>query len=298
LEGPVATTVVTSQSLPGGGSVERTIRLYRDHPRIDLETTLTDVPDGVLVSADFPLAGPVQGTPRGVPYGFAENSQSEAVIPAVRWSAYDLTGGSLALLDVGVPGRELTGDTASVALLNAHEAYRGKPNPWLSGAGRQTFRTAILASAGSWRDMAVPRRAWEMNSPPLILAGTPGIPPGRSWLTTSDNVIVESVRRVGGDLEIRAVDWTGRGGAGYVEVHLPHGAAVRADALGENHQPLAGGPRYELTLTPQQIVTLRLALGGPPIPASPPLTPFRALVPPAKLPSLEIRHQKAGHPPE
>ncbi|MGE3268847.1 MAG: hypothetical protein AB7P40_08885 [Chloroflexota bacterium] len=298
-EGDVATTIVASQLLPGVGTVRREVRLYQDHPRIDFTTTLTDIADGSLVLADFPLDGFNNETARGVPYGFAERHPGDVITPAIRWSSYELAGGStVALLDVGTPAREINGGTISMPLLNAHSAYRGLPNASLSGNGQHTFRYALVGATGDWRTAGIPQLAWEFNTDPLAQAGALPNSQRRSWLSTTDNVTVTAVRRVGSELEIRLVDWTGQGGSARVEVGLPHSTAFLTDALGEHREPLAGGPGYDLSLRPQQIVTLRLTVDAAAIPDVPPLTSFRGLAPPQKQASLEIRHQKAGHPPE
>jgi len=298
-QGAVSTAVVTVQPLSSGGSVRRVVRLYPEQPRIDFETTLTDIPDLQLISASFPLAQPITGTPRGAPYGFAESSSSGSVIPAVRWSGYELAdGGSFAILDRGVPGREVAGNTVTLPLLNAQNLYRGFPNPSSSGNGSHRFQYSLMATPGGWREAKVAWRAWEFNAPLLVEQGVLPQAGPVSWLSTSENVIVESIRRVGGELEIRLVEGTGRGGPGRVEVRLPHEAAYRTSPLGEGRAPLAGAGVYALQLAPQEIVTLRLAVNAAPAPTVPALRTFRPLVPPQKQPSLEIRHNLAGHPPE
>ena len=55
-----------------------------------------------------------------VTYGY-----SEAILPAIRWSNYQLAeGGGMALLDQGLTGHELNDHTVTLGLLNAQSNYR------------------------------------------------------------------------------------------------------------------------------------------------------------------------------
>jgi len=314
--GPVATTIRVEGPFLGGGRVVRTTRFYADHPRIDFETEMAGIPDGTLVLADFRMAGRTAMERYGIPYGFgaaepgvgprpapfflADDHRrlgfTDAIRPVIRWSAYDLQGGgAVALLDRGIPGREVWGNNAALHLMNAHEAYRGYPNPWASGGPAQRFSYALLVGDGGWQALDVPRRAWELNAPPWAQQGHASAGESRSWLTTSPNVIVESVRRDGSDLEIRFVDWTGRGGDADVQVDIPHEAAARTDLLGERAQPLPVASQYRLPLAPQEIVTLRLRTASA-APPAPPIMDYRPLAPPVKRASFDLRHDRTGHP--
>jgi hypothetical protein len=297
----IGTTFAVTQTIGNSVTVRRTIRAYADLPRIDVETTLGDVPNGYLVSSDFALAGSALGEERGIPFGTSALLRSDFVHPAIGWSAVSLAeGGGLALLDRGVPGRELSGNMMILPLLNAYDAYRGKPNPWLSGRGEHRFDYSIVPLETGWREASVPLRAHERNAPPIVqLLSTGGdlSSTQRSWLRTSDNVIVESVRRVGTELEIRLVEWTGTSGTGTVELGFSTGAAYLTDALGANRQLLGAGGPLHFDLRPQQIVTIRVETPTA-VPDVPPLTTFRDLVPPAKAASLEKRHSLSGQPPE
>lgn len=300
-EGQISWTVVAEQRLPAGGMVRRVVRLYRTSARIDFQTTLTDIPDGHLISASFPLAEDIVTHPHGTPYGFVDSSNGGAIAPSVRWSAYGLlSGGTVAILDRGVPAREVVGATIVVPLLNANDRYRGFPNSWLSGAGSHQFEYSLMVSDSDWRTADIPRRAWEMNAPPLQQPGAMPDQQSVSWIRTSDNLIVESVRRVGGELEIRAVDWTGHGGDAQVEVLLPHRSARLVSPFGETRRHFAEVTDgvYKLSLQPQEIVTVRVATDAPTAPTAPALRTLAPLVPPAKQASLSYRHDRVGHPPE
>jgi alpha-mannosidase len=302
--GPICTTTVAEGAFYGGGAYSRLIRFYHDSPRIDFETILNDVPDQTVVVSEFPLADDIVEVRRGIPYGFAHGAwpaptealpgRNQGITPAVRWSHYSFaSGGGFAILDRGLSGRELTSRTPIIFLLNASSKYYGYPNSWLSGDGRHELEYAVVAHEAPWDEARIPQMAWEYNSPPYAVACAMSQP--TSFLQSSDNVIVESMRRDGEFVEVRLVECLGRQGAAYVTLHLPHMRAFLTDMTGRNAKPLAGGPRYEFRVRPQQIVTIRFRT--PPIPRPKPLLAWDALAPPNKRAALHRYSTEKGHPP-
>ena len=123
---------------------------------------------------------------------------------------------------------------------------------------KQAYSYAILPHAENWEQADVPRMAWEYNSPVVLAAGY-AIAEPKSFVQTSDNVVVEAIRRDGDQIELRLVECLGKAGEAWVAVHLPHTAAALTDPLGRNPQPLAADPPYRFKVRPQQIVTMRSA---------------------------------------
>ncbi|MBI4907942.1 MAG: hypothetical protein HY820_30230 [Acidobacteria bacterium] len=303
--GAVATTVVAESTFFGGGACRRLMRFYHDSPRIDFETVLNDVPDRTVVVAEFPLAAEVTEVRRGIPYGFTHSAWPEptealpgwnkGITPAVRWSHYTLqAGGGLAILDRGLSGRELTGRTPILFLLNTTDKYYGYPNAWLSGRGEHVLEYALLAHDSDWVTARVPQTAWEYNSP-LYTMPASGIR-RMEWLQTSDNVIVESMRRDGEQLEIRMAECYGVAGRAQVSVRLPHDDAALTNLIGEERTPLVGGSPYSFAVRPQQIVTLRMRTRQA-APRHKPLLEWDALVPEPKRATLRRYSNEKGHPP-
>lgn len=296
-------TVVKAESaFIGGGRLRRTMTFHRDDPRIDFETELNDLPDKTVVVAEFPLASPVQEVRRGIPYGFAHAAWAtpnpdlpgfaKGITPALRWSHYQMADAGVALLDQGLTGREITGNTPVLYLFNANDTYRGHPNSWLSGAGRHVLRYALLPHEGDFTSVRIAQMAWDYNTP----ADIPAVKPA-SFLQTSDNVIVEALRREAGEIEMRLVESLGRAGKASVSLNLPHLDAALTDLLGGHRQPLVVAPSYEFPVRPQQIVTMRFKTADA-VPAVKPLTEWDELVPEKKREALR-RYQPGvkGHPP-
>jgi hypothetical protein len=299
--GPVATTVIFENAFYGGGACRRQVRFYHDSPRIDFETTLNDIPDRTVVVAEFPLGEDIMEVRRAVPYGFTHGAWPEPtgllpgwnkeITPAVRWSHYQTGSGGLAILDRGLSGRELTGRTPVIFLLNTTNKYYGYPNSWLSGEGRHVLEYAVVAHEGSWKDARVPHAAWEYNSPPYLTSGKLA-----SFLETSANVIVEAVRRDGQFLEVRLAECFGETGSAEITLALPHKTAAITNMAGSEPQRLKGGPRYSFAVRPQQIVTLRFQTADKAVPPTP-LLEWDPLVPESKRPMLHEYSSEKGHPP-
>jgi alpha-mannosidase len=305
--GALATRVEVRSRFYGGRIARRVFTFYHHHPRIDFDTYLTDIPDPTVVVAEFPLADPVTEVRRGIPYGFSHGAWPEptperggfmqGITPAVRWSAYTLSDtATVALLDRGLTGREIHASTPVLYLLNTTEKYNGYPNPWLSGKGPHHLQYALVAAETSWDRARIPHLAWEYNAAPVVVEHTASRP-AVSLIETSDNVIVQAMRREGDHIELRLVEALGRAGEARIKVNLPHLSAALTNMLGEAPRPLAGGPEYRWAIRPQQIVTLRLRTTKT-VPGIKPLTDWAPLVPPHKQPALEFYDPEVkGHPP-
>lgn len=297
-EGPLAITVEARGEFYGGGASRRVTRFFKDHPRIEFETELNDIPNLTVVVAEFPLAAAPAEIRRGIPFGFSrDDGVISGITPAVRWSDYASPGrGGVALLDRGLTGREINDRTPIIYLLNATDKYYGYPNAWLSGKGRHRFEYALVAHDADWSAARVPQLAWEYNCP-VTLATDCQATKSQSFVRTSDNVIVEALRRDGADIELRLVETLGQAGTAEVTLNLPHTAAALTDLTGARPQKLDGGPTYKFPVRPQQIVTLRFRTDAP-VAAIKPLMEWDELVPPNKRAALrEYLPDKKGHPP-
>jgi alpha-mannosidase len=303
--GPVATTVIAEGEFFGGKTSRRLIRFYAHHPRIDFETEVEDLPNLTVLVAEFPLAQDVTEVRRGIPYGFSHGAWAQpnaelhgwtkGIVPAVRWSHYAMaSGGGVALFDRGVTGREIDGRTPIVYLYNATDKYYGHPNSWLSGAGKHQFAYALMAHESEWKDARIPNIAWEYNCPPVLLPGRAVATP-KPFLAASPNVIIEALRRIGGEIELRLAEIAGADGTAEVLLDLPHKGAWLTDLTGGRRTLLAGGPRYRFAVRPQQIVTMRFGAGST-VAVPEPIKQWDELVPAEKLQALHEYSSLKGHP--
>ncbi len=250
--------MTATEEFLGGGALKRVTRFFKNSPRIEFETELNDIPNLTVVVAEFPLAQTPVEIRRGIPFGFSRDDNTiSGIVPAIRWTDYTTPGkGGVALLDRGVPGREINGSTPVIYLLNAVDKYYGYTNAWLSGQGRHSFEYALFAHDEGWSQARVPHMAWEYNAPVIVAADCQPVN-AQSFVQTSDNVIVEAMRRDGADIEMRLVEAFGHAGTAEVKLNLPHTGAALTDLTGGHAQTLDGGPDYKFPVKPQQIVTLR-----------------------------------------
>lgn len=305
--GPLAVTVEAAGDFYGGGAIKRTVRFYHDHPRIDFETELNDIPNATVVVAEFPLAPEIPDIRSGIPFGFSHGAWEKpnpglegwtrGIVPAIRWQAYSFAdGGGFAILDRGLSGREIHDRTPGIFLINAIDSYLGFPCPWLSGKGRHRSEYAIVAYDEPWEQARIPRLAREYNQP-LRVAAERRMMPAKSYLETSDNVIVEAMRREASHIELRLAESLGRSGTAMVQLRLPHGKATMTNLCGEQPEPLPGGPVYRFAVRPQQIVTLHFATETA-LPEPAPIENWDRFVPPGKLAALHHYNSRLiGHPP-
>ena len=142
----------------GGGRMVRTMRFYDDYPRIDFETELNDIPDrdrggGGVSAGGGRSRGAARHSLRLLAWrvggwsgrnarshestGWTTGHRARGALVALRSSRAD---GGVALLDRGLSGRELTGSTPIIFLLNASDKYYGYANAWLSGKGKHRSR--------------------------------------------------------------------------------------------------------------------------------------------------------------
>jgi alpha-mannosidase len=315
--GPLSVTVIARSGFAGGSRVERRVTFYHKYPRIDFETTVNMRARNLVVTTDFPLAGTVTERTRGIPFGFsAVNPRkvqppnpyflmsdhktygfSAAIQPAVRWSDYSLDGGGgIALLDRGLSCHELNDNTVTLALVNAQDYYRGLDNILLTGQGVRTLQYALWPHTGNWREVEIPRRAWEYNSPVIMSEGRE-VQFSKSIVSTSDNLIVQVVRRIEGEIEVRLAEWAGRGGNAEVKLNLPHQDARMTNMMGENSNALeASGGAYRFKVRPQQIVTLRFRADSS-VERPKAIRSWTPLVPWFKRGPLEVTDPVRGYPP-
>ncbi len=305
--GSVSTSVETTSRFWGGGRLVRRVRFYHDYPRIDFETELNDIPDYSVVIAEFPLAEDVGEIRRGIPYGFAHSGWShpspdlpgwnKGIVPAVRWMDFELAGGGgVALLDRGLTGREINGNTPVIYLLNAEDQYHKFDNPWTSGKGKHVLSYALVPHAAPWNQARIPHFAWEYNQPPVQFAHR-AAKLFESFLETSDNIIVEAMRRENNHIELRFAETLGLVGTATIKLLLPHGPAYITDLAGRHKSTLSGSGAYTIPVQPQQIVTLHFETAQT-LPVPDPIMAWDEFVPHEKLAALHAYDPNVkGHPP-
>lgn len=307
-EGKLAKIVEIRSRFHGGGQLVRILRFYKDCRHIDFVTETYSIPAGTVLSVQFPLADQITEVRRGIPYGFSHGAWDRSnsaltgvtkdIIPVIRWSDYTLaSGGGLALLDRGAPARELVGNTPILLLHNVCDTYYNRKVTWMNHTGKQIYEYALVIREKPWNQANIPKIAWEYNCPVIAWLGR-AVPTAQSFVETSDNVIIQSLRRDDSQIELRLMECLGEAGKAAVKVRLLHTAAALSDLLGRQGQPLQGQGRYEFDIRPQQIITLRLRTEEV-VPSAKALRSFNSLIPPHKRQYMRTSRDPTllGHPP-
>jgi alpha-mannosidase len=303
-KGELAQIVYITSSLYRQNDVQQVIKIYNAHPAIDFDVYLEDLPDKTVTFMDFVPEGIIREESRGIPYGFTTESvealslRDEGVHPVIRWSDYTLDNGAgFAVLDRGLPGREISDNKVSVMLNVASDLYMGIPGGLVSGKGRRHFRFALVAYDNEAKDQDIQRMAWEYNSPSFFEISANG-KEEKSVLTTSDNIIVQSMQRIDDELEIRFVECKGTEGNAELNLNLPVSDARLTNFLGEGNEILSGTDNhYTIPVRPQQIVTVRFKTNTK-VARIKPLKDWTPLVPDGKRAYLnQYNKDLTGHPP-
>ena len=306
VRGPVATTIEATGTFYGGGLLIRRMRFYHDHPRIDFETEINDIPDYTVVVAEFPFREDISEVRRGIPYGFSHSGWAtpnpnlhgwnKGIVPAVRWIDFQLSGGGgVALMDRGLSGREIVGNTPIIYLFNAEDQYHKFDNAWTTGKGKHMLCYSIVPHEASWEKATIPQCAWEYNQSPVII---PEVAPEacKPYLETSGNIVVEAVRREEDHVELRFVECLGLPGTASLKLSLPHGKLHITDLMGRRKTTYSHADSYSISVQPQEIVTLHFETDS--LSAPDPITSWDEFVPKEKLAALHAYDPDVkGHPP-
>jgi hypothetical protein len=138
--------------------------------------------------------------------------------------------------------------------------------------------------------------AWEYNRAPVFIVQR-ATSSGQSFLQTSNNVIVEAMRRGGNHIELRLVECLGIAGTATVALALPHKQAVLTDLTGKKLSSLFKSSHYSFPVRPQQIVTMHFETAST-LPEPEPVKSWDAFVPEEKLAALHAYDPSLiGHPP-
>ena len=306
-KGAIATIVEVSTGRYREGDTRQIITIYHDFPRIDFDISIDSIPDRTLVSAAFAPSSKVYKIRRGIPYGFASGtwpvatytdfSYMKGVVPAIRWSDYqfDATTG-FAILDRGVTGREHEGNDPRILLTATSEVYYGHRSEFLGGTGENHFEYAIYAYDTREDMLSVPRLAWEYNAPAVTAQSGTSITQS-SFFTSTDNIILHSMRRENNELELRFAESKGIKAEASFDIDLPDTILRLTNFLGEGNQFIGKKDKFSLMVNPQQIVTVRFEL-DPSVKGVSPLTDWTPLVPEHKRAKLKTYDGKVvGHPP-
>jgi len=225
--GPVRSTIRTEHRF-GDSRISQDFALHADLPWLTVEVAVDWHERFTMLKLRFPTDLVEPTATYEIPYGHITRSTDGAEDPGQSWvdlSGRHADGGTagLALVNDAKYGYDMLGSEIGLTVLRSpiyahHEPYAPDPDgPYpFQDQGRQRFRYSLLAHGGDWRDAAVPRRAAELNQPPVTLLETfhDGPLPGSNGFAEVEPaaVVVSVVKRAeeGDDLIVRAYEAHGR----------------------------------------------------------------------------------------
>ncbi|CAN5848403.1 hypothetical protein BH20CHL5_BH20CHL5_02060 [soil metagenome] len=225
--GPVRSTIRTEHRFRDS-RVSQDFTLHAELPWVDVEVAVDWHERFTMLKLRFPTELLEPRATYEIPYGHTTRPTHGAEEPGQSWvdvSGRHPDGGKagLAFTNDAKYGYDVLGSEIGLTVLRSpiyahHEPYAPDPDgPYaFHDQGRQRFRYALFAHAGDWREAAVPRRAAELNQPPVTLLETFHEGPlaaSASFLDVEPaGVVISVVKRAedGQDLIVRAYEAHGR----------------------------------------------------------------------------------------
>ncbi len=157
------------------------VRIYNDLPRIDFTTQILNQDQHVRYRVAFPTSLKAGQNFQEIPFGAIERPQN-AEFPAQNWMDYSDGQRGIALINRGLPGNNVAGDTLLLSLLrsvriqayNNVGGFEGQGSDSGLELGKEfTFQYALLPHAGNWRQAQVYRAGQEFNNPLIVRKDAP-----------------------------------------------------------------------------------------------------------------------------
>ena len=256
-------------------SFETCVTLYRDLPRIDIQSKLTNRQKNVRYRIAFPTAVTQGVITREIPFGSLQSGEGE--YPAQNWLDYSEDGKGLGLINCGLPGNAVFGDMMLLSVLKstAYVAY-GDVGGFDSGTKADggfemgvphVYDYALLPHGGDWKAVGLHKAAAERNHPLLTQkCGQGAAEEGAySLFTLSDeNVMVSCVKAEGKTLVLRLFDECGaESPALTLQFSVPVASAEETNLVEDSRlaQPLTVcGDAISFDLKAFEVKTLRVVL--------------------------------------
>ena len=248
--------------------------MYPGVQRIDVRTEILNQETFVRYRALFPTSVRNGKNVHEIAFGAIERPRNQE-LPAQNWMDYSADG-LVAVLNHGVPGNNVTGDTMMLSLMRSVklQTYGGSDDDPATSSdsalelGKQIpLDYAVVPHAGSWQAARIYRAGHEFNNPLIVrkaAAHAGALPKRWGMLEVSDDRVVVSARKPSrdGDFALRVYEATGQSAPGVrVRFMVPVDSARDAYLIedpGQNLQVRENG--FSFNLRPYEIKTFRLKL--------------------------------------
>jgi alpha-mannosidase len=249
------------------------VRLYPGMRRIDVHTEILNQEQMVRYRVQFPTSIRDGHNVEEIAFGAIERPRSQE-FPAQNWIDYGGGEGGLALLNRGLPGSNVAGDTMLLSLARSTRllSYDGigpddSSDSALELGKRLAFDYAIVPHAGTWQEAQVYRAGLEFNNPLIVRsssahAGT--LAPRWGMLEVSSPQAVVSALKPSreGEVALRIYEATGQPARGVrVSLTVPLKSVREANLIEDPGQAIAvQANAFSFDLHPYEIKTFLLHL--------------------------------------
>ena len=236
----------------GTNTFATTIRLYQGVPRIDFETKILNrerfvryrllMPTSIKNGRDF----------QEIPFGAIERPVSQE-FPAQNWADYSNAGRGVTLLNRGLPGNNVSGDTLILSLMRstAIQTYGNFDQQSIESKGaleldeELTFHYALAPHSGDWRQARAYRAGLEFNNPLVVRKAEPhkGILPKVWGLVdvSPANVVLSAFKTAkDGSTIVRVYEADGQATASNLKTARNSDCGKRSQSYGRHRQKAEG----------------------------------------------------------
>jgi len=279
--GPVFSEFTVRHPFSEKGEFATTIRIYGDVRRIEIKTKIVNQDEAVRYRALFPTSIEQGRNMQEIPFGAIERPDG-IEFPAQNWVDYSDGERGVALLNRGLPGNNIAGNTIMLSLMRGARivayGFGGGYAPGMtSDTGLElgkalTFEYALVPHAGDWRQAGIYRDGQAFNHPLLACPAPPraGRLPKRWGLLalTPDNIVLSTLKTgADGKLVLRLYEAAGTATAAALSFTVPASIAEELNLMEDLLAPLEmDGNLLQLTFRPFEIKTIGLTVGDCPGP--------------------------------
>ncbi|GIV16347.1 MAG: alpha-mannosidase [Armatimonadota bacterium] len=225
----------------GHSQMTQRLYLYRDLDLIECRATINWQEQYKMLKISFPLCLQEALVTAEAPYGFTVREPNGEEEPCQQW--IDLSGWAVnddgeripygfALLNDSKHGYDTLGSELRLSILRSPAYAHHAPNTLDTekryeyiDQGIQTVTYRLMPHAGSWQQAHIPRRAWELNVPPITVneyVHEGDLPPTASLLSVEPENVLVTVCKKAEDADaliVRAYESTGT--ACTVRIEMP-----------------------------------------------------------------------------
>ncbi len=262
--GPLRATIEIRRRLLNSRYVQR-LSLCCNSPQIDFDTWIDWQEKHVLLKAAFPVDVLAPAATYEIQWGNTQRpthhntSWDWARFETCAQKWVDLSEGDygVSLLNDCKYGHDIKDNVIRISLLRSPTM----PDP-VADEGEHRFAYSLLPHAGGWGAQTI-AAAYALNDPIIAVDGPGGPAAVMPSLVSADrdNVIIETIKRAedGNGIIIRLYESQRQRGPVTLQCSFPLAEAWQTNLLEDNEEQLpAEGHQLSLSLTPYQIVTLRL----------------------------------------